>query len=46
MIKITNATSDRIDVEEITKAFRVTNIDVLTSYLKEVWRVNKKLTNI
>jgi hypothetical protein len=30
---------DKIDVEEITKDFKVFNIDIFSSYLKEVWKV-------
>lgn len=30
---------DKIDVEELIKDFKVTNLDNFASYLKEVWRV-------
>lgn len=34
----------KIDVEEIVKSFRVTNIEAFSSYLKEIWMVNEILT--
>jgi hypothetical protein len=36
-----NSTSnevDKIDVEELIKQFKVTNIDTFATYLKEVWK--------
>ncbi len=29
---------DKIDVEEITKEFKVLNVDIFATYLKEVWK--------
>jgi hypothetical protein len=31
----------KVDVEELIKEFKVLNIDMFSSYLKEIWRVNK-----
>ena len=31
--------TQKVDVEELVKEFKVMNIDVFTSYLKEIWRV-------
>ena len=31
--------SDKIDIEELIKDFKVLNIDTFSLYLKEVWRV-------
>lgn len=31
---------DKINVEDLIKDFKVLNVDVFTSYLKEIWRVN------
>ena len=33
---------DKIDVEELLKEYRVFNIDVFISYLKDVWRVSSR----
>jgi hypothetical protein len=30
---------EKVDVEDIVKNFKVTNIEIFTSYLKEVWLV-------
>lgn len=30
---------EKIDVEDLIKDFRVTDIEAFSSYLKEVWRV-------
>lgn len=31
--------TQKVDVEELVREFKVMNIDVFTSYLKEIWRV-------
>ena len=31
---------DKVDVEDIIRNFRILSIDSLSSYLKEVWKVN------
>lgn len=36
-------TVDKIDVDDLIKDFKVLNIDNFSAYLKEVWRVNKKI---
>ena len=36
-------TVDKIDVDDLIKDFKVLNIDNFSAYLKEVWRVNKRL---
>lgn len=30
---------EKIDLEDLIKDFKIMNVDVFTSYLKEVWRV-------
>ena len=30
---------EKIDVEELIKEFRVFNVDIFATYLKEVWKV-------
>ena len=30
---------DKIDVEDLIQDFKILNLDVFSSYLKEVWRV-------
>lgn len=32
---------EKIDVEDLIKDFRVSNVSVFVSYLKEIWRVYK-----
>ncbi len=32
-------TIDKVDVEDLIQGFRILNIDSLSSYLKEVWKV-------
>ena len=32
---------EKVDVEDIIKNFKVTNVDVFNSYLKEVWMVKE-----
>jgi hypothetical protein len=31
----------KVDVEELISNLKVQNVDTFTSYLKEIWRVNK-----
>ncbi len=40
-MKTTNTieTVDKVDVEELIQEFRIMNLDSLSSYLKEVWKV-------
>ncbi len=33
-----NNLDDKIDVEEILKEFKVLNVDIFATYLKEVWK--------
>lgn len=35
----TDSNIDKIDVEELLKDYRVFNIEVFVSYLRDVWRV-------
>lgn len=35
----TDSNIDKIDVEELLKDYRVFNIEVFISYLRDVWRV-------
>jgi hypothetical protein len=44
MIDTRTTTTDtpKVDVEELVREFKVMNIDVFTSYLKEVWRVRNQ----
>jgi hypothetical protein len=30
---------DKIDIEELLKEFKVLNVDIFATYLKEVWKV-------
>ena len=39
MMKNTQQLVEKIDVEDLIKAFRVNNVSVFVSYLKEIWRV-------
>ena len=41
-----NQPVDKIDVEELIKQFKVLNVDIFATYLKEVWKVkfNKNRT--
>jgi hypothetical protein len=41
MEKIETINLDKINVEDLIHDFKVLNIDLFTSYLKEIWRVNK-----
>jgi hypothetical protein len=34
-----NENVDKIDVEELIKEYRVLNLEVFISYLRDVWRV-------
>ena len=34
-----NDTIEKIDVEDLIMEFRVLNVDIFATYLKEVWRV-------
>ncbi len=34
-----NQSIDKIDVEELIKQFKVLNVDIFATYLKEVWKV-------
>lgn len=39
--KVANeANVDKIDVEELIKDYRVTNLDVFIGYLRDIWRVS------
>jgi hypothetical protein len=38
--------TQKVDVEELVREFKVMNIDVFTSYLKEIWRVKYILKNL
>ena len=38
--QITGLEMNKVDVEELVKELKVLNVDILTSYLKEIWRVN------
>jgi hypothetical protein len=42
--KTTTTDTPKVDVEELVREFKVMNIDVFTSYLKEVWRVRNYIT--
>jgi hypothetical protein len=41
---ITDKQIDKVDVELLTREFKVLNIDTFATYLKEVWKVIGKLT--
>jgi hypothetical protein len=32
---------EKIDVDELIKEFKVLNVDIFATYLKEVWKVKK-----
>jgi hypothetical protein len=34
---------DKIDFEDLIKDYKVTNVNVFVSYLKEIWRVSGSL---
>jgi hypothetical protein len=38
--QVTGIEMSKVDVEELVKELKVLNVDILTSYLKEIWRVN------
>lgn len=38
-MKATIDTIDQIDVEDLIKDFKVSNLNVFVAYLKEIWRV-------
>ena len=38
-----NQSVEKVDVEELIKEFKVLNVDIFATYLKEVWKV--KSTN-
>lgn len=44
MMKNITISITKVDVDEMMKDFKVLNVDVFTSYLKEVWRVKYILT--
>jgi hypothetical protein len=37
--QVTGLEMSKVDVEELVKELKVLNVDILTSYLKEIWRV-------
>jgi hypothetical protein len=45
MMKNLTVSVDKIDVEELTKDYKVTNADTFAVYLKEVWRVITNINN-
>ncbi len=34
-----NQSVEKVDVEELIKEFKVFNVDIFATYLKEVWKV-------
>jgi hypothetical protein len=44
MMKNITISITKVDVDEMMREFKVLNVDIFTSYLKEVWRVIIKVT--
>jgi hypothetical protein len=34
-----NQSVEKVDIEELIKEFKVLNVDIFATYLKEVWKV-------